>query len=378
MVSEVVATEPAPTANPDPTATTPPLEVTPIAFGSFEMGEMRAETDSEAMVVPFNLTGQAQPGSTIEFGYDDELVGETTVDDDGEWAFQEDISLPPGEYDFYARMVDEDGTELDISDTFPVEIPEPIAIEPPTMNLMGGETTVGGVLLAGTAAPDSEVQIVVNGEISDTVSVDEEGKWVYEAKMPAGEYEISVRIETPDGETLDSPIETITIAEPDVFAVAEADGNFTGFLVSVEATNLVDAVADLEEITIFAPTDTAFSKLPDEILVGLFSNPDFTRSLLLRHVVSGNFQSDGLEAGQVLETSAGTSLTITNTESATSLAVNDIPISIVDIAGNNGVVHGIDTIIMPEFDAPAPVINADGETVEFEGSFLTVVGTGGN
>ena len=139
--------------------------------------------------------------------------------------------------------------------------------------------------------------------------------------------------------------------EPNIMDIAAADDRFDTLEAAVKAANLADALAAPGELTVFAPTDAAFAKLPDALIDELLADPegDLTQ-ILLYHVAPGS-----LSSGDVL---GMTSIpTLQGGELAVSLRndlpyVNDSQIIITDIQAKNGVIHVIDAVLVPDVSLP--------------------------
>jgi len=157
-------------------------------------------------------------------------------------------------------------------------------------------------------------------------------------------------------------IDTVLLppAEPqvmDIVDTAVADGRFTTLVAAVQAAELVDTLKGEGPFTVFAPTDEAFAKLPagtlDELLKA--ENKQQLTDILLYHVMAGKVMaadvSDGLIADSALGTSLFFKLDMGNAY------VNEAQIVITDIEATNGVIHVIDTVILPKDIVDAAVFN---------------------
>lgn len=125
---------------------------------------------------------------------------------------------------------------------------------------------------------------------------------------------------------------------------ASASGQFTTFIKAVEAAGLTEALSQQGPYTLFAPTDEAFAKLPKEELTALMKDRRTLQILIAYHVLPGKQMQNELKDGPV-KTVQGLDLTITN-EDAT--RVENAKIVKADISASNGVVHSIDTVILPK------------------------------
>jgi len=125
---------------------------------------------------------------------------------------------------------------------------------------------------------------------------------------------------------------------------ASASGQFTTFIKAVEAAGLTEALSQQGPYTLFAPTDEAFKKLPKEELTALMQDRRTLQIVIAYHVLPGKQMKSELKDGPV-KTVQGLDLTITN-EDVT--RVENAKIVKADIPASNGVVHSIDTVILPK------------------------------
>jgi transforming growth factor-beta-induced protein len=144
-----------------------------------------------------------------------------------------------------------------------------------------------------------------------------------------------------DDENPTSPEETGNIVE-----VAQSDDNFSTLVSALSDAGLVATLEADGPFTVFAPTNDAFSTLPDGLLSGLTT--DQLRTVLSYHVISGaEIQSGDLQPPQAAETAAGSELYITSANG--SVTINDkATVVTADIEASNGVIHAIDQVILPD------------------------------
>jgi len=128
-------------------------------------------------------------------------------------------------------------------------------------------------------------------------------------------------------------------------AVAQEQGIFNTLLDSLDATGLTETLGSNNEFTIFAPSDAAFSALDPELIGALSDNPDILREVLSYHVVPGYVTADQLATGAIAS-ALGTELAI-NVNSFNP-RVNGAFILTPDITADNGVIHGIDRVLIPQ------------------------------
>jgi uncharacterized surface protein with fasciclin (FAS1) repeats len=143
------------------------------------------------------------------------------------------------------------------------------------------------------------------------------------------------------------PLAAGSYGEKDIVDTAVDAGSFSTLVAAVQAAGLVDALKADGPLTVFAPTDEAFAKLPEGTVESLLEpeNIDQLRAILTFHVVSGQVMAasvtDGLEAASL----NGQTLTFAVGENGA--RVGDANIVATDVATSNGVIHVIDTVLIP-------------------------------
>ena len=135
------------------------------------------------------------------------------------------------------------------------------------------------------------------------------------------------------------------VSEADIVDTAIAAGNFNTLVSAVEAAGLVDTLKGEGPFTVFAPTDEAFAKIPEEDLQALLANETQLIAVLTYHVAAGKVMSTDLTDKMAVETVQGQNITITLEDG--SVKANDANVVQADIECSNGVVHAIDTVLMP-------------------------------
>lgn len=136
-----------------------------------------------------------------------------------------------------------------------------------------------------------------------------------------------------------------TVMEKDIVDIAVADGRFTTLVTAVKAADLVETLKGEGPFTVFAPTDEAFAKLPAGTMDALLKDIPRLKNILLYHVVPGKVMAADLVKLESVATALGESLAIA--VSADKVMVNDATVVITDIKASNGVIHVIDTVILP-------------------------------
>jgi len=137
---------------------------------------------------------------------------------------------------------------------------------------------------------------------------------------------------------------------------------YSTLVTAVTEAGLVDALAGLDRATIFAPTNEAFAKIPEESLTALLADTEALTNVLTYHVVAGRrLSSYRLRSGS-LEVLNGGSVEITKSYQrsfwwrSVSIEVNDSKVVEANIRATNGIIHGIDTVLDPAFEAPKSIL----------------------
>ncbi|MCB9117761.1 MAG: fasciclin domain-containing protein [Caldilineaceae bacterium] len=142
------------------------------------------------------------------------------------------------------------------------------------------------------------------------------------------------------------PTQAAFAQDADIVDTAVAAGNFTTLVTAVQAAGLVDALKGEGPFTVFAPTDEAFAKLPAETLQAALADPQgLLTQVLLYHVVPGKVMAADLSDGMEAATLQGENVAFTLGDGVA--MVNDANIIATDIETSNGVIHVIDTVILP-------------------------------
>jgi len=142
----------------------------------------------------------------------------------------------------------------------------------------------------------------------------------------------------------------------DIVDVAVSAGTFNTLVAAVTAADLVDALKGDGPLTVFAPNDEAFAALPEGTVENLLKpeNQDQLQAVLLYHVVSGKVMSRDLELNKSVdaETLQGDSVQVLKSggwaKVNQQVTVNDANVVGADVAANNGVIHVIDAVLLPQ------------------------------
>ena len=132
----------------------------------------------------------------------------------------------------------------------------------------------------------------------------------------------------------------------DIVDTAVEAGNFTTLATALEAAGLVETLKGDGPLTVFAPTDDAFAALPEGTVEGLLEDTDTLTSILTYHVVPGAVMSSDLSDGMTAETVQGSEVEISIMDGT--VMVDGATVTTADIEASNGVIHVIDSVIMPE------------------------------
>ena len=138
-------------------------------------------------------------------------------------------------------------------------------------------------------------------------------------------------------------------AAADIVETATSNGSFTTLVAAVKAAGLVDTLKGKGPFTVFAPTDEAFKKLPAGTVENLLKpeNKAQLTKVLTYHVVPGKVMaSDVTGKKTAAKTVEGSSVAIDASGGA--VKVDNATVSTADVSASNGVIHVIDTVIMPK------------------------------
>jgi len=154
-----------------------------------------------------------------------------------------------------------------------------------------------------------------------------------------GAQPLSAKVEVP-GETAKAA---------NIVETAVAAGQFKTLAAALEAAGLIDTLTGEGPFTVFAPTDEAFAKLPAGTVESLLKpeNKEKLKSILLYHVVPGSVTAKQVMKlnGRTVKTIEGGSIKVSTMQG---VKVNDASVTKTDIHASNGVIHVIDTVLLPK------------------------------
>jgi uncharacterized surface protein with fasciclin (FAS1) repeats len=135
-----------------------------------------------------------------------------------------------------------------------------------------------------------------------------------------------------------------SVQAKDIVDTAVAAGNFKTLATALGVAGLVDTLKGKGPFTVFAPTDEAFAKIPKADLDALLKDKAKLTAVLTYHVVAGKVMAADVKAGKV-KTVQGSELTVSTSGG---VMVDKAKVIKTDIVADNGVIHVIDTVIMPK------------------------------
>ena len=136
-----------------------------------------------------------------------------------------------------------------------------------------------------------------------------------------------------------------SVQAADIVDTAKSAGNFNTLVAAVQAAGLVDTLKGPGPFTVFAPTDAAFAKIPKAKLDALMKDKAALTKVLTYHVVPGAVMAADVKPGKV-KTVEGSALMVGMKGSQ--VTVDKANVVKTDIKADNGVIHVIDSVIMPK------------------------------
>ena len=134
--------------------------------------------------------------------------------------------------------------------------------------------------------------------------------------------------------------------EKDIVDTAVGAGSFTTLVAAVKAAGLVDTLKSEGPFTVFAPTDEAFAKLPPGTVESLLKDKEKLTAILTYHVVPGKVMAKDVVGLSSAKTANGKELTIRTQQGA--VMIDNAKVVKADIPCSNGVIHVIDTVVIPK------------------------------
>jgi uncharacterized surface protein with fasciclin (FAS1) repeats len=130
----------------------------------------------------------------------------------------------------------------------------------------------------------------------------------------------------------------------DIVDTAVKAGSFTTLVAAVKAAGLVETLKGTGPFTVFAPTDEAFAKLPKGTVDDLLKDIPKLKKILTYHVVAGKVMAADVVKLKSATTVEGSDVKI---DASSGVKINSSTVTTPDVAADNGVIHIIDTVLMP-------------------------------
>lgn len=140
----------------------------------------------------------------------------------------------------------------------------------------------------------------------------------------------------------------INASDKNIVETAVAADDFNTLAKALTEAGLLDALQAEGPFTVFAPTDAAFAKLPEGTLESLLNDKEALTQILLYHVVKGKVMASDVVNLSEAETLSGQKINIKVNESV--VLLNDSKVTTTDIQASNGVIHVIDTVLLPSYE----------------------------
>ena len=133
--------------------------------------------------------------------------------------------------------------------------------------------------------------------------------------------------------------------QDNIVELAVANGNFQTLVAAVQAAGLAETLSGEGPFTVFAPTDEAFAKLPEGTVEALLNDKERLTAILTYHVVAGKVMASDVVGMSSAATVNGENVSIRVMDGT--VMINDATVTATDIEASNGVIHVIDTVILP-------------------------------
>lgn len=159
--------------------------------------------------------------------------------------------------------------------------------------------------------------------------------------------ETTVEKEVVEKPVTEEPVVEKEVMKDDIVDIASADANFSTLVAALKKAELVDTLKGEGPFTVFAPTNAAFEKLLMDLGITaeeLLAQPDLAK-VLTYHVVPGKVMSTDLKDKMEADTVNGAKLKVDLTDG---VMINNAKVTTADLEASNGVIHVIDTVLVPE------------------------------
>jgi uncharacterized surface protein with fasciclin (FAS1) repeats len=129
-----------------------------------------------------------------------------------------------------------------------------------------------------------------------------------------------------------------------IVKIAQDAGQFNTLLAAATAAGLAETLSNDGPFTVFAPTDDAFAKLPKGTVEALLKDTEKLKAILLYHVVAGKYKAKDVISRDKIKTVQGSTIHI---DASDGVKVDEAHVVKADIEAENGVIHVIDKVILP-------------------------------
>jgi uncharacterized surface protein with fasciclin (FAS1) repeats/predicted lipoprotein with Yx(FWY)xxD motif len=207
---------------------------------------------------------------------------------------------------------------------------------------------VAGKAMSTDLSDGQEIETVFGADI--VVTINDDGVFINDAQVTVADLEAQNGVVHVIDAVLVPDLRPATVV--DIIVGSDDHGTLA---TAVTEAGLVETLQGEGPFTVFAPTDAAFAALPEGLLEDLLADPsgDLT-SILLYHVVAGKAMSTDLSDGQEIETVFGADIVVTINDDG--VFINDAQVTVADLEAQNGVVHVIDAVLVPDL-RPATVVD---------------------
>jgi transforming growth factor-beta-induced protein len=203
---------------------------------------------------------------------------------------------------------------------------------------------VAGKVMAADAAKLTEAETLQGAPIA--ISVKDGKVMINDAEVVSADVEASNGVIHVINKVILPPAEGAMMDEKqDIVDTAVAAGTFKTLAAALEAAGLVETLKGAGPFTVFAPTDEAFAKLPAGTVESLLKDPKALGEILKYHVVAGKVMA--ADAAKLTEASTVQGSPIKISVKDGKVYINDAQVTAADIETSNGVIHVIDTVILP-------------------------------
>ncbi len=143
----------------------------------------------------------------------------------------------------------------------------------------------------------------------------------------------------------------VPVKQKDIVSIASEDARFSTLVSALKSADLVETLRGKGPFTVFAPTNEAFAKLGDETIKKVLADKERLTNILLYHVVSGA-AVDSKQAGSLSEAKMANGSLVKISTGGGVLRINDATVTFKDIQTSNGIIHVIDTVLLPPPNTP--------------------------